>query len=262
MSSASIYRFLDSQQQHLFSYHIQRSQRRKTISLVIRRGQVKVLAPDYVQSTILHQFVHEKSTWVVNKLSELVDTQPPKISFQTGEKIPFFGSALSLEIIPVNQQRIHFPISLTSAFPDPFSTENPIVDGTLQLRVPLALKDEKMQEYCQLKLDDWLKRRGVSFYQQRAMWWAKKMQLQFSTIKVKTLKSRWGSCNSKGVITFNSALLKAPLTIQDYVIVHELSHLEHMDHSDKFWSVVALYYPPFKQARDWLRSNGTQLLPL
>lgn len=262
MSSASVYRFIDSQQQHLFDYHIQSSQRRKTISLVIRRGLVKVLAPDYVQMNVLHQFVQEKSAWVVAKLNEYSDTRPTQLLYQSGDKIPFFGASLRLDVIPVQQKRIRFPISLTSSFPDPLSFQNPLIDGDLQIRVPMGLSNEEAHTYSKTKIDDWMKRRSLVFYQQRAQMWANKMHLQFSEIKVKTLKSRWGSCSSKRVITFNSALLKAPLTIQDYVIVHELSHLIHMNHSEQFWQVVSSYYPSHKQARSWLRNHGSQLLPI
>lgn len=258
----SIYRFVNSQQQHLFDYHIQHSQRRKTISLVIRRGQVKVLAPNYVQDSVLHKFVQEKSRWVVSKLNEHSDNTPQPILYKTGDQIPFFGASLRLDIIPVPQQRVRFPISLTASFPDPLTFQNPIIDGDLQLRVPMTLDDSQAHDYCKLKIDEWMKRRGAAFYQQRTQMWANRMHLEFNEIKVKTLKSRWGSCSSRGVITFNSALLKAPLTIQDYVIVHELSHLVHMNHSAKFWEVVANYYPSHKQARAWLRDNGSQLLPI
>lgn len=255
------YQFINSHQQHLFDYQVQYSQRRKTISLVIRRGLVKVLAPDYVQPNVLHQFVHEKSAWVVAKLKEQQTAKSPQLQYMTGEKFPFFGASLRLEVIPVAQQRVRFPISLTSNFPDPLSTQNPLIDGDLQIRVPITLDENQTQEYCKTKIDDWIKRRALVFYQQRAQWWANKMHLQFTDMKVKSLKSRWGSCSSRGSITLNSALLKAPLTIQDYVIVHELSHLVHMNHSEKFWQVVATYYPSHKQARAWLRSHGSLLLP-
>ena len=72
-------------------------------------------------------------------------------------------------------------------------------------------------------------------------------------------KGRWGSCSSKGELTFNWRLILAPSAIVDYVVVHELCHLKHMDHSPKFWKAVASVLSDYKSRKAWLKDNGIGL---
>lgn len=85
--------------------------------------------------------------------------------------------------------------------------------------------------------------------------------VQPTAIIVKTYKARWGSCYSDGRISFNWKLIMAATWVIDYVVVHELCHLIHHNHSANFWRLVEQYYPSYKQAKEWLKQNG-QLLKL
>lgn len=80
-----------------------------------------------------------------------------------------------------------------------------------------------------------------------------------SRISVREQKTRWGSCSSKGTLSFNWKLMLAPPAILDYVIVHELCHLAHMNHSERFWSCVATILPDYKERRKWLKEHGNEL---
>ena len=79
-------------------------------------------------------------------------------------------------------------------------------------------------------------------------------------IKVKNYKSRWGSCDKKGRLTFNWHLIKAPHSIVDYVVIHELCHMVQSNHSPKFWHEVEKYDPSYKDHKKWLKENGTLLI--
>jgi predicted metal-dependent hydrolase len=92
--------------------------------------------------------------------------------------------------------------------------------------------------------------------------WSQKMDLSPQKVRFSRAKTKWGSCSCKGVIALNRALLKAPLTIIDYIVVHELAHLTHMDHSKRFWKLVEGFYPDHKAARKWLKTYGDQLMLL
>ena len=78
-------------------------------------------------------------------------------------------------------------------------------------------------------------------------------------ISFKDTKSRWGSCTSNGTIMLNWRLIMAPPSVYKYVIIHELSHLVHMDHSSFFWRQVSELHPNYRDDRDWLRTNGKEL---
>ena len=83
----------------------------------------------------------------------------------------------------------------------------------------------------------------------------------YISITIRDQKSRWGSCSSRGTLSFNYRLLFAPPAVLDYVVVHELCHLTHMDHSKNFWDKVASVMPDYKTHRQWLKDHGQELSP-
>ncbi len=81
----------------------------------------------------------------------------------------------------------------------------------------------------------------------------------YTSITIRDQKSRWGSCSSRGTLSFNYLLIFAPPKVLDYVVVHELCHLTHMNHSKNFWNMVAEIMPEYKTYKDWLREHGQEL---
>jgi predicted metal-dependent hydrolase len=86
-----------------------------------------------------------------------------------------------------------------------------------------------------------------------------KMGLRPSAVSVRGQKTRWGSCSSRGELSLNWKLMAVPPSVREYVLVHELAHLRHMNHSPKFWALVAEHYPNFKNAKRWLREHEAEL---
>lgn len=81
----------------------------------------------------------------------------------------------------------------------------------------------------------------------------------YDKISIRNQKTRWGSCSQTGTLSFNYRLMMAPPQVSDYVIVHELCHLTHMNHSDAFWKKVADVMPDYASHRRWLREHGHEL---
>jgi len=81
----------------------------------------------------------------------------------------------------------------------------------------------------------------------------------YTSITVRDQKSRWGSCSSRGTLSFNYRLIFAPPKVLDYVVIHELCHLTHMNHSKDFWNMVAQIMPEYKTYKLWLREHGQEL---
>lgn len=81
----------------------------------------------------------------------------------------------------------------------------------------------------------------------------------YQNITIRDQKSRWGSCSSRGTLSFNYRLIFAPPRILDYVVVHELCHLTHMNHSKDFWNMVASIMPEYKEYKNWLKEHGQEL---
>lgn len=81
----------------------------------------------------------------------------------------------------------------------------------------------------------------------------------YTSITIRDQRSRWGSCSSRGTLSFNYRLIFAPLPVLDYVVVHELCHLTHMNHSKDFWNMVECIIPDYKKHKVWLREHGQEL---
>lgn len=93
----------------------------------------------------------------------------------------------------------------------------------------------------------------------RADYYAQQLGVSFERIRIAEQKTRWGSCSSKGTLSFNWKLMLAPPKILDYVVVHEVCHLKEMNHSPRFWKLVEELMPDYKECRKWLKENGSTL---
>ena len=96
-------------------------------------------------------------------------------------------------------------------------------------------------------------------FERRAAYYHQFTGGQYTSITVRDQKTRWGSCSSSGTLSFNYRLIFAPPVILDYVVVHELCHLTHMNHSKDFWDMVERIMPEHKRCRKWLRDHGQEL---
>ena len=94
----------------------------------------------------------------------------------------------------------------------------------------------------------------------RVAFWAGQIGVSYGRITIRHQKSRWGSCSTKGNLNFNCLLMRAPGKILDYVIIHELCHRKHMDHSREFWAEVEAICPEYKARRKWLKIHGDELM--
>lgn len=96
----------------------------------------------------------------------------------------------------------------------------------------------------------------------RVEYFARVIGVTYGKITIRNQKTRWGSCSSKGNLNFNCLLMLAPPEVLDYVVVHELCHRKQMNHSKAFWSEVEKVFPDYKEARKWLKEEGSQMITL
>ena len=114
------------------------------------------------------------------------------------------------------------------------------------------MKNIELNPPILLSLDGINSKESKEYMTNRVDFFSKKMNLKYSELKFRKMKSRWGSCNSKGVITLNKKLINTPQECIDYVVVHELAHLVHMNHSKKFHKLVESYFPQANEAKSTL----------
>ncbi len=94
----------------------------------------------------------------------------------------------------------------------------------------------------------------------RCSFWASRIGVTYGRISIRHQKGRWGSCSARGNLNFNCLLMLAPESVRDYVVVHELCHRRHMNHSPAFWQALEQAYPGWREAKAWLKQNGEALM--
>ena len=150
-------------------------------------------------------------------------------------------------------------------------------------RVPVNLDDKSLKKFIR-KNEEWIcrtyqaekeaaekrrltacplpaeeeKQRILDQFVERVRYYESLMKLYSRRITIRNQKTRWGSCSSRKNLNFNYKLAYMPQEIMDYVVVHELAHLQHMNHSQEFWQLVEQYIPDYKERRKWLKEHGKE----
>ena len=119
----------------------------------------------------------------------------------------------------------------------------------------LAHKSD-MNDAQKTRIERRYRKAAKDYIPKRVAYFAEKMQLTYGRVFIRSQKTQWGSCSSEKNLSFNWRLMLSPPRIIDYVIVHELSHLRHMDHSRAFWEEVERVLPDYKERDKWLKENG------
>ncbi len=137
-----------------------------------------------------------------------------------------------------------------------------IIDNIWEINTYKVIKDTKyivlFHNQNRKKLDvlnKWLKDMAKNIINERVSYYSNILKAKVKSVKIKELSSIWGSCNSKGELSFNYLLIKTPMYIIDYVVVHEISHTYYLDHSTKFWTLVSSILPDYRERERWLKEN-------
>lgn len=201
--------------------------KRKTISITVKDGSIFVRAPKNVSNKRVDEFVTSKEKWIKKHLSVQFNDNKQKENFKLdyGSEILLLGKK-----IPVNEL-------LTNLNVEDFKNHDILVD--------------KLKEYYRSKAKEILNSKVKVF--------SKKMGLFPTNVRITSAKTRWGSCSSKGNVNFSWYLVMADEDEIDYVVIHELAHLKEMNHSKRFWAIVANYIPDWKLRRNKLKELHRRL---
>lgn len=132
-------------------------------------------------------------------------------------------------------------------------------DGSLFIRIPAAFPAGSIAKTAKDLLEKWLWGQARRILHERVMALNHDWQFPVGKITVKDTSSRWGSCSVRGNLNFSWRLVLAPPHILDYLVIHELAHLKEMNHSARFWALVAEKCPDYRNHMAWLKSCGKQL---
>lgn len=206
--------------------------KRKTLSLsVMKDGNVVVKAPIGMRNETINHFVEEKQAWIRDKLFLINKTKVKFDDVVHYQKFLLYGNKYSLLLDNVKK------IETNDKF---------------QIIIPIKTEREKILK----TLKNWYKKIAKQILEDRLKFIESKIKLKSNLMRISDSKGRWGSCSSKGVITFNFRVIMLPPAIIDYVIVHELCHLVEMNHSKNFWRLVETFLPKTPELKMAIKEYG------
>ena len=211
--------------------------RRRTVGLqVTSDAHLIVRVPQKMPLETVHEMVRQKLPWILRKQRFARENYLPAVPwiFAAGEKFLYLGEAYELFVVP--------------------GAYGPLIfnEKGFFLRegcVPLA----------RWLFRDWYREQAAEFLSTRVRHYTGMIGARYSKIGISDARGRWGSCSSKGVLNFSWRLVMAPREVVDYVVVHEVVHLEELNHSKRFWQKVKALAPDFPQAKRWLEFHHHSL---
>lgn len=181
--------------------------------------------------------LREHAEWVLEKkakFDQYRESAPDRV-FEEGETFPFQGEPHELVV----ERR----------------SASGVEDGAIRLA-----KHHVEQTSIQQALEQLYRRKARELIEDYLDQYADEMGVEYDKLEVRNQRTKWGSCSSSGTLGINWRLVMAPPKILDYVVIHELAHLEEANHTDAFWSLVAEYDPEYMEHAEWLEENSAELI--
>ena len=228
------------------AYLLRRSARR-SIGFSVGAQGLEVTAPQWLGMGDIESALQTKADWIVRKLQESGQRQQIKnearIFWQEGGLLDYLGQPMVLRLTG----------DATQPLPTRHTHREQAADGAQSLHLPLMAQASAAQ--IRAAVQAWILREARTHFTARMLHYAALMGVRWNALRLSSASTRWGSATSAGIIRLNWRLMQHSPQIIDYVVVHELAHLHHMDHSPQFWAVVAQVRPDWKQLRRTLRDK-------
>ena len=222
------------------TFEIRRSPGRRTLGMNLGRdGELTLSAPRGMSEDLLSDFVREKRFWLYTKIAEREARQRPVSGkdFVSGEGFPYLGRSYRLLLV------------------DEQDTALKLEAG--RFRLLLTEADQGREHFIR-----WYTERGGRWLKHRLKGWVSRMDAEPTSVEVRDLGFRWGSCGKSGAVNFHWATVLLSPSEVDYVIVHELAHLIEPNHTPEFWLRVGRALPEFEQRKAWLAEHGGRQVAL
>jgi len=223
-------------------YRLHRSQRRRSIGFSVNAQGLTVYAPAWLGLDAVTQAVQEKSGWIVRQLHHMQQRQraqqAARVRWEQGGVLDWLGQELQLHLDG----------------PPRRAAVCQALDGgghALHLPVPASAAPEQVRACVQA----WMQQQARAWFGARLQHYAPLLGVQWRKLRLSSARTRWGSASSHGTISLHWRLMQHAAPVIDYVVVHELAHLRHMDHSAQFWATVASVLPHWQAQRQTLRQK-------
>ncbi len=215
-------------------YNLQRSDR-KTASIYIERdGEVSLFVLQWLDDSQVEELIESRRKWIYTNLAEWEDLNATRLDreFVNGEGFLYLGRSYRLKL--VSDQDV--PVKLKGGY------------------FCLKASDDGVGDAAIFK--DFYRQKGRERIPERVAFLEKSMGVEAKSIRIQELQNRWGSCTPQGGLCFHWKSMTAPLSVLDYIVVHELAHLKHSNHTPEFWNEIDKTMPDYLEKKEWLRING------
>ena len=227
-------------------YEVRRSERRKkTVQITVDGGGVQVAAPTKTPESELRAMVRKRALWILSHAYDAMLEATPK-RFVSGETLPYLGRNVRLivESTDIRSPRVRFD------------------HWRFRVAVPKTLDGDQRYEPIRRSIVGWYRQRASERLPDVVQrWWPRLGRGEESLILVRDQRQRWGSCAPDGTLRFNWRAMMLKPALIEYVVVHELAHLTHRNHSTDFWGLLSRAMPDAQQRRKSLKEAG-RTLPL
>jgi predicted metal-dependent hydrolase len=225
------------------AFSVTRSAKRKrTIAFRMEAdASLRVLAPRSASLNAVVKILQNRAPWIVKHLS--LQKLSPVCDYTDGSVTPYMGHAMTIKITQGGG-----------------ASSCVVVPHQMHVHVPQAdMSPGGLRAEVKLEISLLLKKRARALFKKRLDIWAARMGLDYKKFVLADAERRWGSCSADNIIRLNWRLMLAPLGLIDYVVVHELAHVRHKDHSPRFWKCVEQSMPDWRARRAALRRIESQL---
>lgn len=219
------------------------SKKRKTYGIYIDMyGNIELRVPKQPKEEYILKILEEKYEWIVKKSEEMKEKTMgyKEKTYTHGETFLYLGKEYPIQIYQAGADEKNHTI---------------FKDNTLLVYV---------KEHNDIQVKEALKRfynqQCKALIEQRVSYFQKQLRVKPKSIKLTSSKANWGTCNSKKEITFNWRLIMAPQEVMDYVVVHELCHLIHMNHDRSFWRLVGQVIKDYEKQQSWLAYSNWKMV--
>ncbi|UEL47220.1 M48 family metallopeptidase [Terrisporobacter hibernicus] len=218
------------------NYAVIRRKRRSSSLIVENDGTIKLIVPLDTSNEDVEKIIESKRYWIYTKKAELESLNYSKIDrkFVSGQGFMYLGSSYRLEIVDT-------------------------LDVDLKLyRGRFYLKKSKLENAAEV-FKSFYREKGLKKIEERINLYKDMIGVEPNKVRVMELQNRWASCTNKGNLNFNFKCIMAPLSIVDYIVVHELVHIKYKNHDSAFWNAIDKVMPDYEKRKEWLKNNGAAL---
>jgi predicted metal-dependent hydrolase len=216
-----------------------RSRRNKRMCIRVDRCGTSVIAPVTEDIETIRNFLSHTEPWILKKTNYYT---------KLNNKLEY-GPLLDDEIIYLGKKyKIKF---VKDTFEYTVFSEN-------LMKITFHVKDRRT---CKRNIVNWYTEQTKKLLDNKVPLFGKKLSISYGKVRIRNQKLRWGSCSKEGNLNFNLLLSALPVSIIDYIIIHELFHLVEFNHSDHYWELVEQEIPTYKDCRAWLKKNGAYVQP-